>query len=281
MAMHADLQRRIQKYGWDYASDVYEPSWEAQLRPARDLMMALAEIPAGARVLDVACGTGLTTFPAADAVGPLGEVVGTDISDRMVQFAARQALDRGYANVSFETMDAENLQLPDASFDFALCGLGLMYVPDPVAALREMHDKLKPGGRVSVVVWGERGACGWAEVFPIVDRRVKSEVCPMFFQLGAGNALEIALQMAGFEGIRSERMTTTLDYSSGEDACTAIFAGGPVALAYKKFDSATRDEVDVEYLESIRAFGSSTGYAIPGEFVAATGLRQPSPIVPE
>src|SRR5690606_14964823 len=124
----------------------------------------------------------------------------------------------------------------DAAFDVALCSLGLMYVPDPVAALCEMWRVLKPGGRAVAPVWGERANCGWAEVFPIVDRRVQSDVCPLFFQLGSPGALTAAFGMAGFADAHDDRIHVLLRYDSPDDALGAIFAGGPVALAYHKFD---------------------------------------------
>jgi len=77
-----------------------------------------------------------------------------------------------------------------------------------------------------VAVWGARSECGWAELFPIVERRVASEVCPLFFQLGGGDAMRYALTAAGFTGVEVERIATTLAYDSGESACGAAFAGG-------------------------------------------------------
>lgn len=65
--------------------------------------------------------------------------------------------------------------LRDAGFDLALCALGLMYMPNPVQALREMWRVLRPGSRVGLAVWGERSRCGWSAVFPIVDAEVASE----------------------------------------------------------------------------------------------------------
>jgi hypothetical protein len=64
-----------------------------------------------------------------------------------------------------------------------------------------------------------------------------------------------------------ERITTTLEYASAADACGAAFAGGPVALAYSRFDERTRDAAHEEYLESIAAYRRGDRYAIPGEFV--------------
>ena len=271
--MDARLQRRVQRYGWDKAAAYYEQYWSRQLDPAQRRLLTLAALETGERALDIACGTGLVTFPAADAVGPSGAVVATDLSDVMVARVAEEAARRGARQVSSARMDAEALDCPDATFDAALCALGLMYMPDPVRALSEMHRVLRPGGRAVVAVWGSRDRCGWAEIFPIVDARVQSDVCPMFFQLGAADRLERVFRDAGFDGVTTERMATVLHYESAADACGAAFEGGPVALAYSRFDPATREAAHAEYLASIGPWQSGAGYDVPGEFVLAAGTR--------
>ncbi|MBI3491845.1 MAG: methyltransferase domain-containing protein [Acidobacteria bacterium] len=269
--MDPRLQRRVQRYGWDKASGEYEKFWRRQLEPAQRTLLSLVALAPGMRVLDIACGTGLVTFPAAHAVGPTGRVVGTDISQEMVTRSTGDARSRGVSNVTFERMDAENLQCDAASFDVALCALGLMYVPDPLKALSEMRRVLRPGGRAVAAVWGARSRCGWAEIFPIVDRRVASEVCPMFFQLGTGDMLQHQMRAAGFSSVHVERIATTLDYASADEAVGAAFVGGPVALAYSHFDDRVREEAHVEYLASIDQYKRGDGYAVPGEFVIARG----------
>lgn len=271
--MDPRLQRRVQRYGWDKAVAYYEAHWSRQLRPAQESLLRAAALQPGERVADVACGTGLVTLPAAEAVGPGGTIVATDISQGMVDDLRRRTEEQGLRNVQAERMDAENLKLDDASFDAALDALGLMYVPDPLQALREMRRVLKPGGRAVTSVWGARASCGWAEIFPIVDSRVESEVCPMFFQLGTKNALEICFREAGFDEVTSERISVTLEYADEDDALGAAFAGGPVAMAYARFDEKTRDEAHAEYLESIRAHRNGAGYRVPGEFVITRGVR--------
>ncbi len=227
----------------------------------------MAQIRPGERVLDVACGTGLVTFPAAEAVGEEGHVVGTDISDEMVRGAREEAGSRGFRHATFERMDAESLELSEDEFDVVLCSLGLMYVPDPLAAIKEMHRVLKPGGRAVLANWGAGNRCGWSDIFQIVDARVQSDVCPMFFAMGVGNSPSRACEEAGFEEIEALRLTTPLHYDSAEDACGAAFAGGPVALAYSRFDEKTREEAHAEYLTSIRPYLKDGVYDIPGEFV--------------
>lgn len=272
--MEPQLQRRVQRYGWDKASDHYERYWREQLAPAQERMLHLAELRPGQRVLDIACGTGLVTLPAARAVQPGGEVIGTDLSEQMVVGAAAEARRLNVDNARFERMDAEELRLPDASFDAALCGLGLMYVPDPLQAAREMYRVLRWDGVAVAAVWGQRDRCGWAEIFPIVDSRVESDVCPLFFQLGTGDALRYALEAANFTDVIVDRITTTLHYPSAEEAIGAAFVGGPVALAYSRFDGTTREAAHAEYLASIANYRHSSGYDIPGEFVIARGVKR-------
>ena len=267
--MDARLQRRIQRYGWDLAADDYQPLWHAQLAEAQVAMTAWASLAPGQRVLDIACGTGLVSFAAARAVGPGGQVLGVDLSGRMVSSAQRHARQMNLSNCSFARMDAETLDLPDASFDAVLCALGLMYMPDPEQALREMHRVLRPAGRISLAVWGEQSKCGWSALFPIIDAEVVSEVCPLFFQLGQQDALVRLCADAEFEAIEHRRISTTLDFADASDACNAAFVGGPVALAWSRFNDEVRARVRAAYINSIEKWRFGKGFRIPGEFVIA------------
>jgi ubiquinone/menaquinone biosynthesis C-methylase UbiE len=120
----------------------------------------MAALRPGERVLDIACGTGLVTFPAVDKVGAEGSVLATDLSGDMIDALRSDAASRDLTNLAFERMGAEELDLTDRSFDVALCALGLMYVPDPMQAMREMHRVLVAGGRAVAAVWGARANCG-------------------------------------------------------------------------------------------------------------------------
>jgi SAM-dependent methyltransferase len=269
--MEPRLQRRIQRYGWDLAAAAYEPLWRAQLAPAQAELMACAGPVPGERVLDVACGTGIIALDAAARVSPGGDVVGVDLSGRMIEVARRQAMQDEAENVHFERMDAERLELPDNSFDVALCALGLMYVPSPERAIMEMRRILRPRGRIALAVWGERSRCGWSELFPIIDAEVASEVCPLFFQLGQRDTLAALCSKAGFTVIQSSRMSETLVYCDDAEACDAAFVGGPAALAWSRLDAAARRRARARYRHAIAPWRRRDGsYRIPGEFVVVT-----------
>lgn len=272
--MEPALQRRVQRYGWDKASGYYEAYWQKQLFPAQQKLLQLANIKSGDKIIDIACGTGLVSFPAAEHTGEKGFVMANDISDKMVETGTAIAKEKNLSNIGFQRMDAEELDVEDNSYDIALCALGLMYFPDPLKAIKEMYRLLKPGGHAVAAVWGQRKNCGWADVFEIVDRRVASEVCPMFFNLGNEGALQQYMSAGGFKNISIERINTVLNYSSGEEACGAAFLGGPVALAYSKFSDDIKKEVYKEYIESIKPFKNMDSYQIPGEFVVGIGFKQ-------
>lgn len=275
--MDARLQLRVQRYGWDRAAPHYEQAWNQALAPATAAVLASAALQPGEHVLDVACGSGVLTRAAWQLVAEGGgDVIGTDLSDQMLAQASGQS-----PQCRFVRADGQALEdcLGRESFDVVLCGLGLMYMPDPERALVSMVRCLRPGGRLVVSVWGERRACAWADLFPIVDAQVHSEVCPMFFRLGGsgvdGDTLAHALRGAGLSGVATTRVATTADYADAQAACAAAFGAGPVALAYSRFDDATRSTVHTAYLASIEPWRVASGYSLPGEFVIGSGQFSP------
>ena len=102
---------------------------------ANEIMLDLANLRTGSRVLDVAAGTGDQTILAARHVGPTGYVLATDLSISMLNLAADAARDAGLKNVETRQMDAENIDLDADSFDAVVCRMGLMLFSDPVKAL--------------------------------------------------------------------------------------------------------------------------------------------------
>ena len=272
--MKPELQKRVQRYGWDRASKYYESSWQEQLKPAHDTLLNIADLRTGEHVIDIAAGTGLISFPLAKLIGESGKVIAPDISEEMVNIGNEAVKHTEAKNISFERMDAEDINYNENTFDVATCALGLMYFPDPDTSLTEIYRVLKPGGRAVVAVWGSRKNCGWSGVFPIVDERVKTDVCPMFFNLGENDTIKYPFEKAGFKDISIKRIKTTLFYSSSEEACDASFIGGPVSMAYSRFDEATKIAARAEFIKSIEPFKTKNGYEIPGEFVIGSAIKE-------
>ena len=119
-------------------------------------LVDLAQLPAGARVLDVGCGHGATLIPAARQVGPQGQVIGIDLSDGMVRETSAALGRLGLAQATALQMDAEQLQFSDAAFDAVLCGFALQFFPHLDSALSEFRRVLRPGGRAVVTTWGKQ-----------------------------------------------------------------------------------------------------------------------------
>ncbi len=95
----------------------------------------------------------------------------------------------------------------------------------------------------------------------------------MFFRVGSGDTLDIALHEAGLVDVQSSHAPTTLAYTTADAACDAAFLSGPVALAYSRFDEPTRLAVRGEYLASIERWRGGERYEVPGTFVIGSGRR--------
>jgi SAM-dependent methyltransferase len=264
--------RRVQRYGWDVGSDAYDRSWVPQLAWLTRRCVERAQPRAGERVLDLATGTGVGALAAAVAVGPSGSVTGIDVSERMVALAAARASDA--RNVHFERADMEATGGADGGYHAVVCAFGLMFAADSVAAFAELARVTAPGGRVSVCVWGRRSACGFADVFPIVESRSEGDACPLSFLLGAPGALTFALRRAGLEVTAEERVSVTLAWQSADDACDALLEGGAVALAWKNFSPEVRAEVRVAFLATLEPFRRGQRYEVPAEVLFATARKR-------
>ena len=107
------------------------------------------DVPAGLRWIDVCCGSGMLTEAIVERNAP-ASIVAVDASAEQIGFARQH---RAHPKVIFETADAMALPFPDASFDVAVSGLGLNFIPSPARALEEFHRVTRPGGTIAVYVW--------------------------------------------------------------------------------------------------------------------------------
>ena len=196
---------------WQAAAKAWNdwgPLLRVWLGPATELMLDMAKIGPGSRVLDVAAGAGDQSLQTAARVGPNGYVLATDISSKVLEFAARNARAAGYANVETKVLDAENLDVPEASFDAVISRVGLIYFPDQQKALAGMRRALKPGGRVATIVYSTAESNQFFSIPVAIIRRRAALAAPLAgqpgpFSLGARQACsKISLPRPSFEPSR-------------------------------------------------------------------------------
>ncbi|MGH4025799.1 MAG: class I SAM-dependent methyltransferase [Pseudonocardiaceae bacterium] len=123
-----------------------------------------AAIGAGARILDIGCGTGQTTRDAARRAGS-GMALGIDLSSRMIEVASRLAERQEVGNARFDHGDAQVHPFPANSFDLAISRTGAMFFGDPVAAFTNITRALRPGGRLVLLVWQPAARNEWLAAF--------------------------------------------------------------------------------------------------------------------
>lgn len=130
-----------------------------------DRLVEWLRIPPGAKVLDIAAGTGAVTIAAARAVGPRGHVTAIDIAERMLERAQTRIARAGMGNVDFHLMDAQALAFQPNAFDFVLCGFGLFFLPDMTRALTDWVRVAKPGGAVAFTAFADDAFLPQADLF--------------------------------------------------------------------------------------------------------------------
>lgn len=260
-------------YGWG-------PTLESWLADSTERMLDGAGVTAGATVLDVAAGAGGQTLAAARRAGATGRVVATDISPTILTFAAKQAAEAGLTNVETVEADGEQLgALADGGFDAVISRLGLIYLPDQAGALRGIRTALRPGGRVSAVVYSTPDRNGFFSVPVSVIRRragvpAPGPGLPGPFSLGAPGVLEQALRTAGFRDVTVQAVDAPLILGSAADclrferesfgALHQMLAGVP---------EQERPDVWAEVHDGLRRFESGRGFAGPCELLVASGTR--------
>src|SRR4051812_19353796 len=152
----AQTYKETTREQWQSAADAWlrwHPTLQEWLGPATSVLLEMAGIRSGDRVLDIAAGTGQQSIEAANLVGSNGSVLATDISSNILDLAAQEAEMAGLTNLETQVMDAEHLALPDPSFDAVISRLGFMYLPNLQTALTGMKRVLKPGGRIAAMVF--------------------------------------------------------------------------------------------------------------------------------
>lgn len=183
------------------------PFLRAWLGSATEIMFDMARIGPGSRVLDVAAGAGDQTLQVAERVGSQGHVLATDIAPNILAFAAQNARNADYTNVSTAVMDGENLDIPEVTFDAVIWRVGLIYFPDQQKALAGMKRALKPGGRIAAIVYSTAENNKFFSI-PVSIIRRRANLPPLPGQpgplsLGNPGVLEEAFRTAGLRDVES------------------------------------------------------------------------------
>jgi SAM-dependent methyltransferase len=268
---------------WDKAA----PGWEKHGAEIRDWlrhptaeMMDKAGLVAGQTVLDVAAGSGDQSLDLAARVGPDGQVVATDISAVMLDFAKANATAAGYANVRTHLADAQDLRLPDASFDAAICRLGLMFLPDPLAGLRELWRVLKPGGRCCTLVFAgpEANPCLGILMSTAMRHAGLPPGDPFrpggLVSLGRPGHLDDLFAAAGFREVTTTRIDAPINLPTVTHYLDFIRdAAGPILQIMAALGPEARHAAWEEMAERLAVYQTPQGWSGPNTLLLTVGTH--------
>jgi SAM-dependent methyltransferase len=213
-------------------------------------------------------------------VGANGVVVVSDVVPEMTAIAATRAEALGLSNVSARVLDLERIGEPDGSYDVVVCREGLMLVPDPAAAVREIARVLRPGGRVAVSVWGPRERNPWLGiVFALASEALGGPVpppgIPHPFSLDDAGVLAGLLSATGLVGVAVEEVAVPYDAASADEWWERSSAlAGPLAQRLKALPPPAAEALAARAREAIRVYETSAGLHIPGVALVASARRQ-------
>ena len=228
--------------------------YDAELRRYQQRLWAAAEVGADDHVLDIGCGTGLTTREAA-RTAVSGSAVGVDISAQSLATARRLSEEEGLHNVRFEQADAQVHPFPTESFSLGVSRFGTMFFTDPEAAFTNIARALRPGARFVQLVWQDRRHQEWSTLIgeALADGRTSPSTAEAF-SLADPAIAEGLLTAAGFTRLQITEVREPVYYGPDvEAACNAA-----LGLRLTQDLLADLDEVRTEQaLQRLRArFGT-------------------------
>lgn len=270
----------------NFASAEYAEQWRRGKRlrgetseAVTKMMLDLANLQVGDRVLELAAGMGELAVMTARRVGPSGFVLATDISTSMLNLAAEAAREASLTNVETRIMEAESLDVAPNSFNAALCRSALMLFPDPAKALAGVYRALKPTGKFAVSVWST------AEKNPfhglplaIVARLAKIPVpspgqSGMFALAGEG-VLEECYTKAGFRAVAVHAVSVPRTFPSIAAAVSAMKDSFPrLQTLLAKLSDADRALAWSEIEQQLSRFDGPDGFNAPGEWLVGVGTK--------
>lgn len=268
---------------WDDAAagwDRHGPQIRDWLRVPTDAMLAMAGIQPGQTVLDVAAGAGDQTLDIAERVGAAGAVVATDISGEILTFALAGAIRAGHDNVRVHPSDAEALGLDDGTFDAAVCRLGLMFLPDPLAGLREIHRTLKPGGAFCGMVFAGLDANPCLRILMMTAMRHAGLPPRDPFQpgglvsLGKPGLMDDLFRRAGFCSVATTRMEAPFCLPKTADYLQFIRdSAGPILQILAPLDEPTCEVAWADIAMQLDVFQTAVGWIGPNTLLLTAGQK--------
>jgi SAM-dependent methyltransferase len=222
----------------------------------------------GQVVLDLAAGAGDTGFLAVPRLTPGGRLITSDREPEMVAAAERRAAALGFSNIEFRVLDADRLDLPDASVDGVLNRFGYILRGDPPPALGQIRRVLRPGGRLAFAVWAGRELNPWMTVPAdvMIERGHLAPPSAAEARLSARRnpaSIRELLAASGFGGAEIEEMPVAYRFADADELWFFVSElRGPVALALTGLPEEERAEVRVA-IES-RATRTSRGWELGG-----------------
>jgi SAM-dependent methyltransferase len=268
---------------WDRSA----PGWNdhgasigAWLARATEAMLEMAGVRRGARVLDVAAGAGEQTLLVADRVGAAGSVLATDLSPAIVALAQANALRAGHRNVQTRAADGESLGVEPASFDAAVCRLGLMFFPDPLQGLAEMHRALRPGGGACTMVFSrpERNPCVTILMSTAIKHAGLAPRDPYqpggLLSLGRPGDIDRLFTQAGFGEVATTVIDAPFKLPSVRHYLEFIrSSASPVLQILARLDAAAAAAAWAEMEERLAVFTTAAGWEGPNELLLTAGRR--------
>jgi ubiquinone/menaquinone biosynthesis C-methylase UbiE len=235
----------------------------------------VAEIAAGANVLDVAAGRGALLFPAAAKVGPTGHVTAIDFSPDMVRETAKDIESRKLSHAEIRQMDAERMTFSDASFDRVLCGFALWMFAEPARVLQEFYRVLRRGGRVALSTWSVDNPFQlWCnEVLrpyaPAPTSTAASKDDPKF---DTPSQLDTALHQAGFQNIGITVEENDFVYASEEQYWQSLWSAG-IRRQLEKMTPVLLDQAKSEVFRKLHAIKKPDGFHKVNRALVAVGTK--------
>ena len=272
--------------GPNYASAEYAEQWQHGKRlrgeaseAVTEMMLDLAKIQVGDRVLEIAAGMGDLAVKTARLVGDKGYVLATDISANMLNMAAEAAREVGLTNVETRVMDAENLDVTTDSFNVALCRSALMLFPNVAKALAGVHLALKPAGRFAVTVWStaEKNpfhALPLSIASRLAEIPLPAAAQPGMFALSGQGVLEECYTKAGFRDVGVRAVSVRRHFASTAEAIEAMKRYFPrLQVLLKKLSDADRALAWSEIEHQLRQFEGPNGFEATGEWLVGVGTK--------